>query len=353
MHWHLRDLDLGVIPLRQFRAEAVGDGPVELLLERCVEELERRGEVLDIDLQMELHRGGVGVYLDHSELAALFVEEAVEGDHARLVGLHEVDELRDPLAGHVEPAGLDRVGPEVDERSRGAEAATRAGVLADALALWRGPALADFTYEPFAQRTIRALEESRIQADEELLEAELELGRAGEIVPRVRDLIEAHPFRERLHGLLMTALYRSGRQAEALAAYAAARDLLVDELGIEPRPALQSLEAAILRQDASLEEPAREVSAPPSGEEPGWLPRERRRVTVAVVDVAPAVDAAADPEQLADVGAGAARVATEVLTSHGARVERSLGDELIAFSASRSATRTTPCERCAPCSTYG
>jgi len=217
------------------------------------------------------------------------------------------------------------------DQARSAEAATRAGVLADALALWRGPALADFTYEPFAQRTIRALEESRIQAGEDLLEAELELGRAGEIVPRVRDLIEAHPFRERLHGLLMTALYRSGRQAEALAAYAAARDLLVDELGIEPGPALQSLEAAILRQDASLEAPAREVSAPPSSEEPGWLPRERRRVTVAVVDVAPAADAAADPEQLADVGAGAARTATEVLTSHGARVERSLGDELIAF----------------------
>lgn len=217
------------------------------------------------------------------------------------------------------------------DQARGAGAATRAGVLADALALWRGPALADFTYEPFAQRTIRALEESRIQAGEALLEAELELGRAGEIVPRVRDLVEEHPFRERLHGLLMTALYRSGRQAEALAAYAAARDLLVAELGIEPGAALQSLEAAILRQDASLEAPAREVSAPPRSEEPGWLPRERRRVTIAVVDVAPAADTAADPEELAEVGAWAARTATAVLTSHGARVERSLGDELIAF----------------------
>lgn len=217
-------------------------------------------------------------------------------------------------------------------QSRGADAVTRAGVLADALALWRGPALADFTYEPFAQRTIRALEETRIQASEELLEAELDLGRAGELIPRVRELIETHPFRERLHGVLMTALYRSGRQVEALAAFAAARDLLVDELGIEPGPALQSLEAAILRQDTSLEAPAaREVSAPPSSEEPGWLPRERRRVTVAVVDVAPAADAATDPEQLAEVGVRAAEVATEVLTSHGARVERSLGDELIAF----------------------
>lgn len=215
--------------------------------------------------------------------------------------------------------------------ARGADAATRAGVLSDALALWRGPALADFTYEPFAQRTIRALEESRIQAGEDLLDAELELGHADEVLPKVRKLIEAHPFRERLHGLLMTALYRSGRQTEALSAYAAARELLLEELGIEPGPALQSLEAAILRQDASLASPAREASAPPRGETPGWLPRERRRVTVAVVDVAPFADVESDPEMLSRVGAEAMQVATEVLKSHGARVERSLGDELIAF----------------------
>src|SRR5688500_20110723 len=109
----------------------------------------------------------------------------------------------------------------------------------------------------------------------------------------------------------MTALYRSGRQAEALIAYTAARDLLVDELGIEPGPALQSLEAAILRQDAALEAPAPPVGTPPRSVESGWLPRERRRVTVAVVDVAPDMDATADPENLAEVGAGAARVATE------------------------------------------
>ncbi|KRF24030.1 BTAD domain-containing putative transcriptional regulator [Phycicoccus sp. Soil803] len=232
----------------------------------------------------------------------------------------------------VDPDSVDaiRFGRLVTE-AHGADPTTRSKVLSSALALWRGPALADFTYEPFAQRTIRALEEARIQASEDLRDAELELGRADEVIPRVRELIDAHPFRERLHGLLMTALYRSGRQAEALAAYAAARELLRDELGIEPGPSLQSLEAAILRQDASLATPAREASAPPRGETPRWLPRERRRVTVAVVDVAPFADVDRDPETQARAGAVAVQVATEVLTSHGARVERSLGDELIAF----------------------
>ena len=215
--------------------------------------------------------------------------------------------------------------------ARGADATTRVEVLSRALELWRGPALADFTYQPFAQRTIRSLEESRIQASEGLLDAELQLGHADEVIPRVRELIEAHPFRERLHGLLMTALYRAGRQAEALAAYAAARELLRDELGIEPGPALQTVQAAILRQDPSLATPAREASTPPRGETPGWLPRERRQVTVAVVDVAPSADVSVDPEMLARVGAKAVQVATEALTGHGARVEKSLGDELIAF----------------------
>jgi DNA-binding SARP family transcriptional activator len=232
----------------------------------------------------------------------------------------------------VDPDSVDAIRFErMVSSSRGADAATRAAVLTDALALWRGPALADFTYEPFAQRMIRALEESRIQAGENLLEAELELGHAARVIPRARRLLEEHPFRERLHGLLMTALYRSGRQAEALSAYADARELLVDELGIEPGPALQSLEAAILRQDASLASPAREVGTPARLEMPGWLPRERRRVTVAVIHMATSADLDGDPETMARVRAEAMQVATAVLTRHGARVERSLGDELVAF----------------------
>lgn len=216
-------------------------------------------------------------------------------------------------------------------KARGANVASRIDLLCTALALWRGPALSDFTYEPFAQRTIRTLEESRLDAGEALLDAQLDVGPADDVIPKVRKLLEEHPFRERLHGLLMRALYRSGRQAEALAAYAAARTLLLDELGIEPGPALQSLEAAILRQDHSLEVPVHRANAPLRDEEPSWLPRERRRVTVAVVDVAPTANADADPETLARVGAEASDVASEVLHSHGARVQRSLGNELIGF----------------------
>lgn len=214
--------------------------------------------------------------------------------------------------------------------ARGEDPATKAATLTRALALWRGPALADFGYEPFAQRTITALEESRVQAHEDLLDAELSLGRAEDVVPRLRALVEANPFRERLHGLLMTALYRSGRQADALAAYSTARRLLHEELGIEPGPALQALEAAVLRQDEALAAPPQTRPPPPAGE-PGWLPQERRRVTVAVVDVSASGDEGTDAESLARVGAESAEVAAGVLAAHGARVERSLGDELVAF----------------------
>jgi DNA-binding SARP family transcriptional activator len=124
--------------------------------------------------------------------------------------------------------------------------------LRDALALWRGPALADFLYEPFAQAEIARLEELRLVALEERIDADLELGRHVELVSELEALVQAEPLRERPRGQLMLALYRSGRQADALAAYRAARDALVDELGIEPGPDLKQLEAAILRQDESL-----------------------------------------------------------------------------------------------------
>jgi len=126
------------------------------------------------------------------------------------------------------------------------------GALRDALALWRGPALADFLYEPFAQAEIARLEELRLVALEERIDADLELGRHVELVSELEALVQAEPLRERPRGQLMLALYRSGRQADALAAYRAARDALVDELGIEPGPDLKQLEAAILRQDESL-----------------------------------------------------------------------------------------------------
>ena len=143
-----------------------------------------------------------------------------------------------------------------DARSLPAEA--RATALRDALDRWGGPPLADFTYEPFAQSEIGRLEELRLTAHEERIDADLELGGHAEVVGELESLIAERPLRERLRGQLMLALYRSGRQVEALEAYRVARHALTEDLGIEPTPTLQRLNAAILRQDAALD-----ASGPP------------------------------------------------------------------------------------------
>jgi YVTN family beta-propeller protein len=143
------------------------------------------------------------------------------------------------------------------EEGRGALTAGRAAEAADrlreALALWRGPPLAEFAYDSFAKIEIARLEELRLSGVEERIEADLALGRHRELIPELESLLSKNPLRERLRGQLMLALYRSGRQAQALDLYQRARRTLVDELGIEPAPALQRLEQAILQQDESLE----------------------------------------------------------------------------------------------------
>ena len=128
-----------------------------------------------------------------------------------------------------------------------------ADVLSSALALWRGPALDEFTYEPFAQSEAARLEELRLVAIEELVEARLALGRHNELVSELRTLIDQHPLRERLWRQLMQALYRCGRQAEALRAFSELRRHLGAELGIDPSPELQRLEEAMLLQKPELE----------------------------------------------------------------------------------------------------
>jgi DNA-binding SARP family transcriptional activator/DNA-binding beta-propeller fold protein YncE len=131
--------------------------------------------------------------------------------------------------------------------------------LRDALALWRGPALADVAFESFAQPEIARLEELRLAALEARIEADLALGHQDSLVAELETLVAAHPFRESLRAQLMLALYRSGRQAEALEMYRRARRTFSEELGIEPGPRLQELEGAILRHDSSLEPPGSEV----------------------------------------------------------------------------------------------
>jgi DNA-binding SARP family transcriptional activator len=127
--------------------------------------------------------------------------------------------------------------------------------LDEALALWRGPPLADFAYESFAQPAIARLEELRADAFELRIDARLALGLHRSVIGELEALVAAHPFRERLRAQLMLALFRHGRQADALDFYRRAREKFVAELGIEPGPALQELQQAILRQDPSLAGP--------------------------------------------------------------------------------------------------
>jgi len=131
----------------------------------------------------------------------------------------------------------------------------RARKLTAALTLWRGPALADFIYEPFAQVEIARLEELRLIAIEARIQAELEAGAATDLVSELQSLVAEHPLREQLHKHLMLALYRSGRQPEALEAYRDARRALLDDHGLEPSRELQDLERAILTQDPSVARP--------------------------------------------------------------------------------------------------
>ena len=124
--------------------------------------------------------------------------------------------------------------------------------LREALALWRGPALADVADEPFARAEITRLEALRVQALEDRLEADLALGRHGEVIVELEGLVAEHPIRERFWCQFMLALYGAGRQGEALRAYQSVRELLVDRLGVEPGVELQHLHTAILRQDPAL-----------------------------------------------------------------------------------------------------
>jgi class 3 adenylate cyclase len=207
-----------------------------------------------------------------------------------------------------------------------ADVSERAALLREALALWRGPALADVPYEQFAD-AVQHLEGLRRVALEERIAADLELGHHAELLPELEAAIRDQPLDERLRALLMLALYRSGRQAEALEAYRDARAAL-DELALEPGEELRRLERAILQHDPAIaaaakaaEEPARPAARPG-----------RRTVTVVFADVtgSTALGQRLDPETLREVMAsffGEMRIAIE---RHGGTVEKFAGDEVMA-----------------------
>jgi streptogramin lyase len=127
-----------------------------------------------------------------------------------------------------------------------------ARVLRDALAIWRGEPLANLRDEPFAQEAARQLEEARLSVLEHRIDADLAAGRDAELVPELEQLISREPLRERPYGQLMLALYRDGRQADALETYQRARKMLSKEVGLEPGPQLQELERRMLNQDHEL-----------------------------------------------------------------------------------------------------
>ena len=163
--------------------------------------------------------------------------------------------------GEFDLAQFERLHEEGRNALVAGDAATAAARLRAALVLWRGMPLADVAAEPFAQLEILRLQERRAAAVEDRIEAELALGRHSALVGELEALVAAEPLRERLRRQLMLALYRSGRQADALGAYQQARRTLVDEIGLEPSRELQALEQAILVQDPSLDSP---TPAPPA-----------------------------------------------------------------------------------------
>jgi DNA-binding SARP family transcriptional activator len=205
---------------------------------------------------------------------------------------------------HVEPEAIDAHRFEAlleDGRATLAagKAMEAARVLREALALWRGPPLDEFAYEPFAEAEAARLEELRLRALEERSDADLALGRHADLVAELQRLVADQPLRERPRGQLMLALYRSGRQAEALRTYQQGRRLLADELGLEPGTPLVQLERQILSHDPALAVPPT-VPLPrqelPRGEAgPAPAPRRphRRLVGLAAVALAAVALAAA------------------------------------------------------------
>lgn len=206
-----------------------------------------------------------------------------------------------------------------------AGAAQRAArTLRQALTMWRGPALADFRYEPFAQAEIVRLEELQLTCVEERVEAELALGAASVLVPELRRLVGDRPTRERLRGQLMRALYLDGRQAEALEVYHEFRGVLRDELGLDPSPQLRALETAILRHDPVIP-PAQAAQAAPEA------PLARRPVTVVCVLSRIASDSGAplDPEVCDAVGEQSAASLAAVFERYGGELATSADERLM------------------------
>jgi DNA-binding SARP family transcriptional activator len=214
-------------------------------------------------------------------------------------------------------------------------------LLAQALALWRGPALADLANESFAQAEITRLEGLRLQALEARFEAMLALGRQADAVGELQALVSLHPLDERLRGQLMLALYRSGRQADALETYRVFRGVMSDELGLEPSAELRDLEQAILQQDASLGSTPHAVAPTPleqshpsqSAPEPRAIEDELRPVTVLFADIvgSTALGERLEPDEAKVLVGECVTMMSRAVDEYGGTVQAFQGDGICAY----------------------
>ena len=239
-----------------------------------------------------------------------------------------VSELRKLLGAELlvtrAPGYVLELDPQLVDAQRFEHAVRGGSDIRAALALWRGPALTDLATESFARGEIARLEELRTTAQEQLFDAELTEGHHARLVAELEAFVAEHPLRERPRGQLMLALYRSGRQADALEAYRQARETLVEQLGIDPSSELQVLEQAILRQDPSV---GFEAAAKPSRE-----PDRRRTVTVLFADVVDSTELGAqlDAEVLRVVMTRYFSAVKASVERHGGVVEKFIGDAAMA-----------------------
>jgi DNA-binding SARP family transcriptional activator len=235
-----RVLPLGSPKQRALLALLLVHANETVLRDRLIEELWGDAPPPSVESAVHVYLSRVRRLLDSAAGGGRLIREA-HGYRLR-VGPDELDATRfEVLVG------------EGDEALAAGKARLAADRFRQALALWRGPPLADLQSERFAVTAGARLDERRVSALEQRLEADLALGRHRQLIGELEALVAEHPYRERLRGQLMLALYRSGRQAEALRAYQQARRALADELGLEPSHQLRDLEQAILRQESALD----------------------------------------------------------------------------------------------------
>jgi len=316
-------------------------GPIEVDLEDGRRASVPRGRTLSL-LALLLVRHGAATPVDRvvdelwQGLGPKHARNAVQVLASRLRAALGEDLVRSEGGGYavpLAPGALDadrfeerfRLGRE--ELARG-EPWEAAATLRHALELWRGPALADVADEGFAQPEIARLDDLRRNCVSDRIEADIACGRHAEVEAELDGLVREHPLHERLRGQQMLALYRAGRQADALAAYRDARHALVEGLGIEPSPDLRALEAAILRQ--AVPEPA--APPEPAGPRAAVAPDARRWVTCVVSKLGgPDALSGLDPESLRAVLEHFHGAAREVCRSHEGSVVELRNDAVVAI----------------------